>query len=136
MINDLEGELNVESDCEDDSTESECETPKMTEEQGDETRAVLIMGSFSAYVHFFAYLHLERNVGILQLESSVLLSLHGYNLVRSPQIARCRPSVGAHPRKDCGGGTASMLAEEHLRSCELGETTVNQMFHPRVDVSF
>jgi len=52
-INDLEGDLNVESDCEGDSAGFELGTPK-TEEKEDETRAVLITGSFSACVHFTA----------------------------------------------------------------------------------
>ena len=51
LINDLEGDLNVESDCEGDSTEVGLETPKI-EEKEDETRAVLITGSFSACVYF------------------------------------------------------------------------------------
>lgn len=50
-INDLEGDLNVESDCEGDSAGVELGTPKM-EEKEDETRAILITGSFSACVHF------------------------------------------------------------------------------------
>ena len=52
-INDVEGGLNLESDCEDDSTEVGLETPDAKEEK-EETRAVLITGSFSAYVHLFA----------------------------------------------------------------------------------
>ena len=51
LINDLEGDLNVESDCEGDSAGVGPETPKM-EETEDETCAVLITGSFSACVHF------------------------------------------------------------------------------------
>lgn len=49
MINDPKGELNIESDCEGDSTEAGIETPE-TEQKKEETRAVLITGSFSAYV--------------------------------------------------------------------------------------
>ena len=51
LINDLEGDLNVESDCEGDSTEVGLETLTMDGKE-DETRAVLITGSFSACVHF------------------------------------------------------------------------------------
>ena len=48
LVNDLEGDSNVESDCEDDSAGSESETK---EEKEEEIRAVLVTGSFSAYVH-------------------------------------------------------------------------------------
>ena len=58
-INDIEGDLNVESDCEGDSTEVGTETQKLKEEKK-ETRAVLITGSFSAYVHSLA-LYYRRN---------------------------------------------------------------------------
>ena len=50
-INDVEGGLNLESDCEDGSTEVGLETPDAKEEK-EEARAVLITGSFSARVHF------------------------------------------------------------------------------------
>jgi hypothetical protein len=45
------GDLNVESDCEGDSTGAGLETSE-TEEKKEETRPVLITGSFSAYVRF------------------------------------------------------------------------------------
>ena len=48
IIKDLEGDINVESDCEGDSPEVTSEEEK--KEGG--TRAVLIIGSFSAYVSF------------------------------------------------------------------------------------
>jgi len=48
LVNGLEGDLDVESDYED-STGPEPEAPKMAEERGEEARAVLIVGSFSAY---------------------------------------------------------------------------------------
>ena len=51
-INDLEGDINVESDCEDDSTGVGDGTLK--KEQEEESRAVLIAGSFSAYVYFIS----------------------------------------------------------------------------------
>ena len=48
-INDLEGSVNVDSDCEGDPTGAGGET--LNEEQNEEeTRAVLIAGSFSACV--------------------------------------------------------------------------------------
>ena len=51
MINDPKGKLNVESDCEGDSTGAGLETSERGGEK-DQTRAVLITGSFSAYVEF------------------------------------------------------------------------------------
>ena len=51
MIKDPKGSLNIESDCEGDSTGAGLETSEAGGEKG-ETRAVLITGSFSAYVGF------------------------------------------------------------------------------------
>ncbi|KAF9643633.1 hypothetical protein BDM02DRAFT_1403367 [Thelephora ganbajun] len=51
LMNDLEGDIDVESDCEGDSPGANSEIPKADEKE-DRTRAVLITGSFSAYVHF------------------------------------------------------------------------------------
>jgi len=48
-VKDLEGDVNVESDCEGDSTVPNDGTPK---EEKEESRAVLIAGSFSACVAF------------------------------------------------------------------------------------
>ena len=50
--NDLEEYPNVDSDCEGEPTEAEDGTLK--EEENEETRAVLIAGSFSAYVRLLA----------------------------------------------------------------------------------
>ena len=61
MINDLEGDLNVESDCEGDSMGVGLETLTIKEEKEEETRAVLITGSFSAYVRFLPSSSVERN---------------------------------------------------------------------------
>ena len=47
LINDLEGDMNVESDCEGGTTGTGSETLG-EEEKEEETRAVLITGSFSA----------------------------------------------------------------------------------------
>ena len=52
LIRDLKGDLNLESDYEGDWTGLGLETPEMKEEEEEETRAVLITGSFSAYVSF------------------------------------------------------------------------------------
>lgn len=51
-ITDLEGDINVDSDCEGDSTAAGDGASK--EEAKEETRAVLAAGSFSAYVHSLA----------------------------------------------------------------------------------
>jgi len=53
LTNDLEGDLNIESDCEGDPMGIGPE-PSKTKEEKEETRAVLITGSFSAYVRFLA----------------------------------------------------------------------------------
>ena len=63
----------------------------------------------------------------LQLEVLVLLSLHWCDLVRPPQIARCRLSVEVYTRKDRDCRTASLLAEEHLCSRETGGIIFSQM---------
>jgi len=59
-INDLEGDLNVESDCECDSIGAGPET-QMKEEKKEETRAVLVTGSFSACVPFLPSPSVEKN---------------------------------------------------------------------------
>ena len=58
--NDLEGDLNVESDCETDPMGVGLETLTI-EEKEEETRAVLITGSFSACVRFLSSPSVERN---------------------------------------------------------------------------
>ena len=62
-INDLEGDLRVESDCECDSTgvELEAQTTEEKKEELQETRAVLLTGSFSAYVRFLPSPSAEKN---------------------------------------------------------------------------
>jgi len=50
LMNDLEGDPNVESDCEGDLPEVKDEESKTKEEKEGQARAVLITGSFSAYV--------------------------------------------------------------------------------------
>ena len=60
LINDLEGGVNVDSDCEGDSTEIGDGTSQ-TKEEEEQVRAVLTTGSFSAYVHLPSSLRLERN---------------------------------------------------------------------------
>jgi len=53
-INDLEGDFNVESDCDEDFRGTKDETSKAKEEKEEQTRAVFSTGSFSAYVDFLA----------------------------------------------------------------------------------
>jgi len=56
LINDLEGGANVDSDCEDDPIEAG-DARSLKEEQGaEETRAALIVGSFSDWKSLFFYL--------------------------------------------------------------------------------
>jgi len=52
LTNDPEGYANVDSDCEDESTGAHDGT--LIQEENEETRAVLIAGSFSAYVRLLA----------------------------------------------------------------------------------
>ena len=52
LINDLEGGINVDSDCEGDPTGAGDGKLKEGNEEGKGSRAVLIPGSFSAYVPF------------------------------------------------------------------------------------
>ena len=53
LISDLEGGVNVDSDCEGDFTGAG-DGASNGEQNEEETRAVLITGSFSAYVRFLA----------------------------------------------------------------------------------
>jgi len=55
------GDANVDSDWEGDSMGAGDRAPKTREEGGEQARAVLTTGSFSAYVHLLSCLHLERN---------------------------------------------------------------------------
>jgi hypothetical protein len=48
-VADLEGDVNIESDCEEGLPGIKKGTQKVKEEEGEETRAVFITGSFSAY---------------------------------------------------------------------------------------
>ena len=57
LISDLEGDVNVESDCEGDLTVASDGTLK---EEWEESRAVLIAGSFSACAAFSPHLDPEK----------------------------------------------------------------------------
>ena len=55
------GDANVDSDCEGDSAGIGDGASQTKDEEGDQARAVLTTGSFSAYVHLPSSLRLERN---------------------------------------------------------------------------
>ena len=55
------GDANVDSDCEGDSAGIGDGTSQTKDEKGEQARAVLTTGSFSAYVRLPSNLHLERN---------------------------------------------------------------------------
>ena len=57
---DLDGDVNVDSDCEVDLPGVRKGTVKAKDENEDETRAVLITGSFAAYVMFNPVLCLRK----------------------------------------------------------------------------
>ena len=120
-------DLDVESDCEGDFSELDDQLPKV---RGRESLvAVLMMGSFQAYVHPLQVLSLPQpRWQTLQLEISTFLPLHRRYFVCSPHIARGRPSLELHSHKHGRGGAPSLLPEEHIRSGEPGETVFNQKF--------
>ena len=61
LINYLEGDADLDSDCESDSRGVENGASKTAEEGEEQALAVLTTGSFSAYVHSLSCLHLEGN---------------------------------------------------------------------------
>ena len=63
------------------------------------------------------------------MEIAFLLSLHGRDLVRSPQIPRRRLSLETRPRKGGRGSTPTLLTIEYLRFGGLGEAAFNQLSH-------
>lgn len=63
LINYLEGDADLDSDCEGDSRGVENGASKTAEEGEEQALAVLTTGSFSVYVHFLSCLHLEGNDG-------------------------------------------------------------------------
>lgn len=127
LVQHLEGDDNLDSDCDDDPTVTSNGTSK--EEQGEEEERAVLARSFSACVHFLASSLRRGEQRVLQLEISLLLSLHRCDLVRPPQIPGCRLPPGSHPRTDNGGCTPSVFAEEHLRSGKFCEATLNWTSH-------
>jgi len=57
LTNDMEEYINVESDCEGEGDLAGADEGTPKEEENEETRAVLIAGSFSAYVCLLAHPH-------------------------------------------------------------------------------
>jgi len=55
----MEEYVNVESDCEDEGGSTGADGGTLKEEENEETRAVLITGSFSAYVRLLVYPHAD-----------------------------------------------------------------------------
>ena len=60
LVSDLEGGVNIESDCEGDSQEVKQETSKDGVETEEWTRAVLTAGSFSVYRFSYSALNLTE----------------------------------------------------------------------------
>ena len=61
LVDYLQGDVDIESDCEADLTAVGDEAPEPEEEKEDQVRAVLTTGSFSTYVRFPSCLRLPRN---------------------------------------------------------------------------
>ena len=55
LTSDVEEYVNVESDCEDEGGSTGADEGTLKEDENEETRAVLITGSFSAYVRLLVY---------------------------------------------------------------------------------
>ena len=87
--------------------------------------------SISSFSPFYAL----RDITSSQLEVPFLVSLHGHSLVRSPQVARRRLSLGVHSRKYRGCRTPSLLAEEHIRSGNLGERIFDSIGRRRCGIN-
>ena len=62
IVNDLEGDVNLDSDCE--GYPMGIAGGKVAKEKQEESRAVLITGSFSACVRFLVHLRTEKNDGL------------------------------------------------------------------------
>ena len=57
LTHDMDEYINVESDCEGEGDLTEAVEGTLKEEENEESRAVLITGSFSAYVRLLAHPH-------------------------------------------------------------------------------
>ena len=122
LTNDVDESVNADSDCEGEDDSTGTDGGALKDEGNEETRAILIAGSFSAYVRLLTRPHTCRN-DALQVEVSLFLSLHGHYLVRSSQISRRRLSLGSHSGEHHSRCAPSLFTEEHLRFGKLGETT-------------
>jgi hypothetical protein len=128
---DPEEDITIESDCEGELLGAEDGLLDTKGEEEEQTRAVLVNGSFAAYVHSHSALVTMRNTGY-QLEIFILLSLHGRDIIRSPQIARYRLPPEVHSRKHGGGCTPSLLSEEYLRFGKPGGMKFTTTSHTRL----
>lgn len=125
-INDLEGHLNIESDCEDAYTVFESETLETMDEE--EVHALWPLAHFQR----------TRSPAQQRRRNHELCSR------KPPSSHRCMGTILFTPLKsqgidlrlmhiheNTGRRTASLLTEEHIRSRELGETIMNQILHAR-----
>ena len=127
-----EEDIDIESDYEGESLQVEDELQDAGEEKEEQSRAVLVTGSFATCVHIVILPLYRGESRVLQLEISVLLSLHRRDIFRSPQVSRCRLPPELHPRKHCGGCTPSLLSEDYLRFSQLGEAISTSTSHTRL----
>ena len=120
-INDLEGGVNVESDCENYSTNV---SGWISKEKNEETRAVLITGSFSAYVHFLAYPCSERNDEFFRWRS-----LFFYRCTDTISFAPLR-SQGSSSRSSQGSLSRSSQGSLSLGSWDLFNLVSQDSLNP------
>ena len=101
LVNDLEGGANLDSDCEGNSIETA--GGKLKKEKEEESRAVLITGSFSACVHFLAHPHIERNDGLPAGDrfSSIAVQIRSCSLPSNRKVSSlaCVTSVQERGRR-------------------------------------
>ena len=88
-VSDLEGGVNIESDCEGDSQEVKQETSKDWGETEERTRAVLIAGSFSAYRFSYSVLSLTelKNLSGGSPFFSTVVQTRSRSLPSSPKVS-------------------------------------------------
>jgi hypothetical protein len=127
LISDLQGDPNVESDCDEHIPGVQDELPSAKGKKK-ETRAVLITGSFSAYVRLDISSLSRKKRRAFQLEIFVLLPLHRHDPVRTPQVTRRRLTLEFHLQQHDSSGPSPLLTEDHLCSCEPGKVTSNEKF--------
>jgi len=131
LINYPGGDANVDSDCEGDLMGAGDGTPNTEEEGGEQARAVLTTGSFSAYVHLQSSPHLGRND-----EFSSWKSLFFYRCTDTILFAPLR-SQGVESRLNYIRGRNATTAPPpcspksiYVLASLVGKP-LNQMFYPR-----